>query len=140
MNNSLFAQELKRRFPDQINVAQVGAYQYVILFCKDSLYFSDSFRDLLTARNARLVNWSRNPEGYDHGMVMTIAPKHREYVAQDRRRQISLKLDPEHDRMILDYLKDCSNIQGLIKSLLTAHIAALNMQEDNNAYTGTEGR
>ena len=138
MNNSLFAQELKRRFPDQIRVSQAGAYQDVILFCQDSLYFSDSFRDLLTVRSARLVNWKREPE--EHRMVMTIAPKHREYVAQDRRRQISLKLDPEHDRLILDYLKDCSNIQGLIKSLLTAHIAALNMQEDNDAYTCAEGR
>ena len=137
MNNSLFAQELKRRFPDQVNVAQAAAYQDVILFCRDSLYFSDSFRDLLTVRSARLVSWKRDPD--DHSMVITIAPKHREYVAQDRRRQISLKLDPENDRLILDYLKDCGNIQGLIKSLLTAHIAALAMQEDNNAYTGTEG-
>ena len=138
MNNSLFAQELKHRFPDQINVAQAAAYQDVILFCQDSLYFSDSFRDLLTVRSARLVNWKREPE--DHTMVITIAPKHREYVAQDRRRQISLKLDPENDRLILDYLKDCGNVQGLIKSLLTDHIAALKLQEDNNAYTGTEGR
>lgn len=128
MNNSLFARELKQRFPEQIIVAQAGPYQDVILVCYDSLYFSDAFRDLLTARSARLVNWTRDlqPLGHDsdHCMHMTIAPKHREYWAQDRRRQISLKLSPESDAVLLEYLDHVDNIQGLIKSLLMDHIAA----------------
>ena len=128
MNNNLFARELKQRFPDQIIVAQAGPYQDVMIVCYDSLYFSDAFRDLLTARSARLVNWTRNVdyknEEYDHCMAMTIAPKHREYWAQDRRRQISLKLSPESDAVLLEYLDHVDNIQGLIKSLLMDHIAA----------------
>ena len=78
MNNNLFARELKQRFPDQIIVAQAGPYQDVMIVCYDSLYFSDAFRDLLTARSARLVNWTRDlqPLGHDtdHCMQMTIAP------------------------------------------------------------------
>lgn len=130
MNNSTFAQEIKRRFPDQVIAAQAGPYQDVIIICFDSLYFSDTFRDLLTARSARLVNWTRNIDYKnvktpDHAMIMTITPKHREYWAQDRRRQISLKLNPEADAVILEYLDHVDNIQGLIKSLLLDHIGAL---------------
>lgn len=134
MNNSLFARELKQRFPDQIIVAQAGPYQDVMIVCYDSLYFSDAFRDLLTARSARLVNWTRDlqPLGHDsdHCMHMTIAPKHREYWAQDRRRQISLKLSPESDAVLLEYLDHVDNIQGLIKSLLIDHIAATRLEPE----------
>ena len=138
MNNNLFARELKQRFPDQIIVAQAGPYQDVMIVCYDSLYFSDAFRDLLTARSARLVNWTRNVdyknEEYDHCMAMTIAPKHREYWAQDRRRQISLKLSPESDAVLLEYLDHVDNVQGLIKSLLMDHIAA-----KESIHAGAEG-
>lgn len=135
MNNSTFAQEIKRRFPDQVITAQAGPYQDVIIICFDSLYFSDTFRDLLTARSARLVNWTRDltrtkGETPDHAMIMTLAPKHREYWAQDRRRQISLKLNPEADAVILEYLDHVDNIQGLIKSLLLDHIGALQPEYD----------
>lgn len=128
MNNNLFARELKQRFPDQIIVAQAGPYQDVMLICYDSIYFSDAFRDLLTARSARLVKWERNTE--DHCMVITLAPKHREYWAQDRRRQISLKLSPESDAVLLEYLDHVDNIQGLIKSLLMDHIAATHLDAE----------
>ncbi len=128
MNNQLFARELKQRFPEQVIVAQAGPYQDVLIICNDSLYFSDTFRDLLTARSARLVNWTRNVDyqskEYDHCMAMTIAPKHREYWAQDLRRQISIKLSPDTDAVLLEYLDHVDNIQGLIKSLLMDHIAA----------------
>ena len=128
MNNLLFARELKGRFPEQILTAQAGPYQDVIVICNDSLYFSDTFRDLLTARSARLVNWQRDPD--PHNMIMTIAPKHREYWAQDRRRQISLKLSPDTDATILEFLDHCDNVQGLIRALLMDHIASRKLDED----------
>lgn len=134
MNNLTFAREIGQRFPDQVIAVQAGPYQDVIIICYDSLYFSDAFRDLLTARSARLVNWTRNADfkgaEYDHAMIMTVAPKHREYWAQDRRRQISIKLSPDTDAMLLEYLDHVDNIQGLIKSLLMDHIAAKELEKD----------
>ena len=62
--------------------------------------------------------------------IITISPMDHEYRNPHKRRQISFKLDPYGDRDIIEYLESVSNMQGLLKTLIRDHMAALMLAEE----------
>lgn len=86
------------------------------------------FSLLLAEYEARVVGYKATPEY----IIYSIAPLDHHYRNPYKRRQISFKLDPYGDRDIIGYLESVPNIQGLLKTLIREHMAALMLAEEQD--------
>lgn len=97
-----------------------------------SKYRHPDFAEFLQRIDGYISNVYLTTQGGKDGYAASIMPyRGKTFRDPEKRRQISLKLSYYTDLDIIQFLDRHENTQGLIKSLVRYHMAALNLKGEN---------